>query len=75
MLSSTSLRPRHTPWRVAALSLLMPSRRMGTMRANTRSPILRTSSPRQRAADCKGAGGRSKGHKGSCGRRIIGRFV
>mmetsp|Transcript_19523 Transcript_19523/g.42349 ORF Transcript_19523/g.42349 Transcript_19523/m.42349 type:complete len:421 (-) Transcript_19523:2303-3565(-) len=50
MFSRTSLRPKHTPCRVAASSELTPVRSMGMMRPSTLSPIFLHSSPRQRAA-------------------------
>lgn len=49
----TSMSPVHTPCRVAASGLPIVSLRMGSMRCSTRSPILRTSSPRQRAAPAR----------------------
>jgi hypothetical protein len=49
----TSLSPVHTPVRVAGESLDIVALRMGSMRCSTRSPILRTSSPRQRAAPAR----------------------
>lgn len=45
----TSRSPEHTPRRVAVLSEDMCSFSMGMIRSRTRSPILRTNSPRQRA--------------------------
>mmetsp|Transcript_65318 Transcript_65318/g.206343 ORF Transcript_65318/g.206343 Transcript_65318/m.206343 type:complete len:337 (+) Transcript_65318:832-1842(+) len=48
--SSTSESPRHTPWRVPGEGSRIPFCKMGTISTSTRSPILRTISPRQRPA-------------------------
>ena len=48
--SLTSLSPLQTPCLVEGSSARTPSLRMGMMRDSTRSPILRHSSPMQRAA-------------------------
>eukprot|EP00162_Nutomonas_longa_P018095 comp25059_c0_seq1/m.61179 comp25059_c0_seq1/g.61179 ORF comp25059_c0_seq1/g.61179 comp25059_c0_seq1/m.61179 type:complete len:343 (-) comp25059_c0_seq1:349-1377(-) len=49
-VASTSERPRHTPWRTEPSGLRRPSCRIGIISFKMRSPILVTSSPRQRLA-------------------------
>mmetsp|Transcript_10208 Transcript_10208/g.44413 ORF Transcript_10208/g.44413 Transcript_10208/m.44413 type:complete len:276 (+) Transcript_10208:1333-2160(+) len=51
--ASTSASPRHTPSRVAASEFARPSLKIGNTSPSTRSPSLRTSSPRHLLAVCR----------------------